>query len=81
MSVTQKEFDEECDKVKNKFDELYKKSGQDSLAMAMIIGPTKNDMTQIAAFYEGDVIPAAKDAGLIFKTTKELLGVEISFDS
>ncbi|MCU8204421.1 hypothetical protein M2H09_03860 [Vibrio vulnificus] len=75
--MTQEVFDECCRLLKESFDEAVMASGYDSIAMAISCGTNRRDIMTIMVFYEFEVIPSAKNEGLIFKTASELFGIEV----
>ena len=75
--MTQAMFDKCCRLLKESFDEAVKCSGYESVAMAIVCGENKKDIMHMMAFYEFEVIPAAKREGLVFKTASNLFGIEV----
>ncbi|MDD9158339.1 hypothetical protein PVK64_19430 [Aliivibrio sp. S4TY2] len=75
--LSQFEFNKACSELKNIIDSLVEESGFESLAMAISCGITKKEIMKLMVFYELEVIPKAKEEGIVFKTSSELFGCEV----
>lgn len=76
MCINQQEYNEACDAMKTKIDNMVIESGHNGLAMAIAIGD--GEISTILYQFQEMVNPAVKSLGIETKSLSQIFGVEIS---
>jgi len=73
--MTQQDYDDSCDGFKLEVNNLVKKSGENSLSMAIAKG--NKEITTMLYQFQEMINPAVNKLGLKTKSLSEIFGVEI----
>lgn len=76
--MNQDQFDETISEAKTLLALMLKESGCKTMQLAIVHGKNKKDIQTFMAFYELEVFPAVKKAGLEHPTLAELMGCEVT---